>query len=211
MAIDLENFQQFLLDSRHSERTISGYLVDLHLFARWFEQTNGEELTPQNLTPSDVREYKQFQLNIQKAKATKINRHLSALRAYGNWAKKTGQVTYNPSDGTKSVAQQPHAPKWLGRKEQAAIIREAERRIQSAKTEAGKRQAIRDHTMMIVLLKSILQARFIASLQKFGNGLSPSELSVSGRTCTDSLPCKSETPPPNSYIVNGRGRNVIYV
>ena len=61
------------------------------------------------------------------------------------------------------------------------------------------------------VVKSILQARFIASLQKFGNGSSTSELSVSGRTCTDSSPCKSETPPPNPYIVNGRGRNVIYV
>ena len=61
------------------------------------------------------------------------------------------------------------------------------------------------------VVKSILQARFITSLQKFGNGSSTSELSVSGRTCTDSSPCKSETPPPNPYIINRRGRNVVYV
>jgi len=58
---------------------------------------------------------------------------------------------------------------------------------------------------------SILQSRFIASLQKFGNGSSTSELSVSGRTDADSSPCQSETPPPNPHIANRRGKNVVIV
>ena len=32
-----------------------GYLTDLPIFARWFEQTNGEELSLLSLTPTDIR------------------------------------------------------------------------------------------------------------------------------------------------------------
>jgi putative transposase len=63
----------------------------------------------------------------------------------------------------------------------------------------------------VAIVESILDARFIASLQKFGNGSSTSELSVSGRTDADSSPCQSETPPPNPHIANRRGKNVVYV
>lgn len=162
---DFETFRQYLVGLELSERTIKGYLTDLNIFARWFEQTNQEELSPQSLTPTDIREYKQFLLVVQKAKATTINRHLSALRAYGNWAKVAGVIPYNPVDGIKSIDQQSHAPKWLDRKQQAAIIREAESRVQSAKTEAGKRQAIRDHCVLIVLLNTGLRVSELVALE----------------------------------------------
>jgi site-specific recombinase XerC len=55
--------------------------------------------------------YKQYLLNIQKAKATTINRHLAALRSFTAWAKTTGKATYNPAEGIKGISQQKHAPK----------------------------------------------------------------------------------------------------
>ena len=94
-----------------------------------------------------------------------INRHLSALRAYGEWAKNSGSVPYNPIDGIKSVAQQKHAPKWLDRREQAALQREAERRIQSAKTEPAKRQAIRDYSILIILMNTGLRVSELINLE----------------------------------------------
>jgi len=72
MEINLNAFTQFLEDAGKSEQTISGYIANLGIFARWFEQTNGELLRSDNLTPTDVREYKQDLLNIQKAKATTV-------------------------------------------------------------------------------------------------------------------------------------------
>jgi site-specific recombinase XerD len=110
---DLETFREYLVGLELSERTIQGYLTNLNVFTRWFEQTNEEGLTPHSLTPTDAREYKHFLLVVQKAKATTINRHLTALRAYANWAKTIGVITYNPVDGIKSIGQQSHAPKWL--------------------------------------------------------------------------------------------------
>lgn len=165
MSCDFEPFREYLMQLGRSERTIAGYLIDIHTFACWFEQTNGYPLAPDNLTPTDVREYRQFLLNIRKVKASTINRHLAALRAYGLWAKSCGHVPYNPVDGIKSIAQQKHAPKWLDRRDQAAILREAERRVQSAKTEPAKRQAIRDQCILVTLLNTGLRVSELIDLE----------------------------------------------
>ncbi len=165
MQATFDAFTRFLKDAGKSERTISGYIADLGIFARWFEMTNGEALRPDNLTPTDVREYKQYLLHIQKAKATTINRHLAALRSYAAWAKTTGSAVYNPAEGIKGISQQKHAPKWLDRKEQAAVLREGERRVQAAKTEPAKRQAIRDHCILVVLLNTGLRVSELVGLE----------------------------------------------
>jgi site-specific recombinase XerD len=165
MSCDFEPFRAHLVSSGKSNRTIVGYLTDLNTFAGWFQQTNGYALSPDHLTPTDIREYRQFLLNVQKAKASTINRHLSALRTYGTWAKSSGTVSYNPVDGIKSIAQQKHAPKWLDRKEQAALQREAERRTQAAKTEPAKRQAVRDQCILIVLMNTGLRVSELINLE----------------------------------------------
>ena len=165
MSRDFELFREYLNQLGRAERTIDGYLIDLHTFAGWFEQTTGYLLAPDNLTPTDVREYRQFLLNIRKAKASTINRHLAALRAYGLWAKTCGGVPYNPVEGIKSIAQQKHAPKWLDRREQAAVLRESERRIQAARTEPAKRQAIRDYCILVTLLNTGLRVSELIDLE----------------------------------------------
>ena len=126
MSCEFEPFQEYLVRLGRSERTVAGYLIDIRTFSYWFEQTNGYPLTPDNLTPTDVREYRQFLLNVRKAKASTINRHLAVLRAYGLWAKNSGSIQYNPVEGIKSIAQQKHAPKWLDRREQAALAKSGE-------------------------------------------------------------------------------------
>ncbi len=165
MSCDFEPFRAHLVSLGRSDRTVAGYLIDIKTFAFWFAQTNGYPLAPENLTPTDVREYRQFLLNIQKAKASTINRQLAVLRAYGLWAKSSGSVPYNPVDGVKSIAQQKYAPRWLDRREQAALQRESERRIQVAKTEPAKRQAIRDHCILVVLLNTGLRVSELVNLE----------------------------------------------
>lgn len=165
MSCDFEPFRSHLISLGRSNRTVAGYLIDMKTFATWFEQTNGYSLAPDNLTPTDAREYRHFLLNVRKAKASTINRQLAVLRAYGLWAKSSGTVPYNPVDGIKSIAQQKHAPKWLDRREQAALQREAERRIQAAKTEPSKRQAIRDHCILVVLLNTGLRVSELTNLE----------------------------------------------
>ncbi len=165
MDNDFSLLKNYFMNEGKAELTIHGYLSDLDHFCRWFSQTNGEVLTPQNLTSIDIREYRQYLLNVRQAKPTTINRHLSAIRAYCSWAKSAGLASYNPIEGIKSVAQQSHAPKWLDKKEQAAIIREVERRVQGGKTEPAKRQAMRDYAILIVLLNTGLRVSELVNLE----------------------------------------------
>ena len=69
----LVDFRHYLVDSHRSERTVTGYSHDLALFARWFEQTHAKPLTPQALTPGDVKNYKQRLLKVTKAAPATIN------------------------------------------------------------------------------------------------------------------------------------------
>jgi site-specific recombinase XerD len=163
--MDLSPFQTYLTESGRAERTTFGYLKDMELFAKWFEQTNGEELAPKNLTPTDIREYRQYLVSVKKSKPSTINRHLSAIRAFSNWAKDSGAISHSPADRIKSIAQQSQAPKWLDKKEQAALIREVEKRVLAARTEPAKRQAIRDQAILVILLNTGLRVSELVELE----------------------------------------------
>ncbi|MBU2611620.1 MAG: site-specific integrase [Chloroflexi bacterium] len=139
----LDSFAEYLRFQNRSPATVKGYCADLIAFAAWFEQSNGDELTPQRLTPTDVREYRQFLLQ-RGAKPATINRHLAAIRAWIAWARANGLTDYNPTNGVKDVEQQKLAPQWLDKRQQAALLKELERDLAAARTEAAKRQAVRD-------------------------------------------------------------------
>lgn len=161
----LADFRQYLIDADRSPRTVEGYSRDLTLFARWFGQSNGYRLIPERLTPTDAREYKQKSLHVDKASPATINRRLAALRAYVNWALNEGFIEYDPISAIKSVEEQPVAPKWLTRQEQARVTREVENALNAARTGAAKRQAIRDQAIVTLLLHTGLRVGELISLE----------------------------------------------
>ncbi len=59
-SASINKFTAYLQQQDRSPKTIQGYISDLQSFARWFNQSNGEKLTERNLTPTDVREYRQW-------------------------------------------------------------------------------------------------------------------------------------------------------
>ncbi|MBI3764032.1 MAG: tyrosine-type recombinase/integrase [Chloroflexi bacterium] len=73
-------------------------------------------------------------------------------------------IDTDPLDGVRSVDQQPLSPKWLEKKEQGKLVREAERSI-NAKTDAGKRQALRDRAIVVLLLHTGLRVGELCNLQ----------------------------------------------
>lgn len=159
-----DDFTQYLLDSGRGERTIRAYAQDLRHFFCWFQETNGEQPTLQTITPTDLKEFRQYMLITQKSKPATVNRRLAAIRVYLNWARETGQIDHDPARNVKGVDTSPLAPRWLDRRQQAAIVREAEKGVQVARTFVSTITAIRDHAILIVLMHTGLRVSELCAL-----------------------------------------------
>ena len=131
--LHLEEFQAYLLAEDRSPVTITGYVGDVRLFAQWFEKQSKEPLTPGALTNEAVRGYKQYLLE-QGNKPKTINRRLAALAAYAHWLEQAGYVknARNPVQGVKAVREVALAPKWLDKKQRAALLRAVDKEVEDA-------------------------------------------------------------------------------
>jgi site-specific recombinase XerD len=132
-ALHLDEFQAYLLTEDRSPVTIAGYVGDVSLFARWYEKQHKEVLAPELLTNEAVWGYKQYLLD-QANKPKTINRRLAALAAYAHWLDQAGYVknARNPVQGVKAVRETELAPKWLDRKQRAALLRAVDKEVEDA-------------------------------------------------------------------------------
>jgi len=132
-TLHLDEFQAYLLTEDRSPVTIAGYLGDVRLFAQWYEGHYREALIPASLTNEAVRNYKQHLLD-QAAKPKTINRRLAALAAYAHWLEQAGYVrnVRNPVQGVKAVKEAVLAPKWLDKKQRAALLRAVDKEVEDA-------------------------------------------------------------------------------
>ena len=172
----LEEFREYLDSQDISPRTIKGYLVDLHQFQRWFEQTNGEAMTMRRITPTDVKEYKHFLLNVKRRKAGTVNRRLAALSSLVRWARRTGQIQGDPTEFIKAVPAVSPGPKWLDRKQQYALFRAIEKDLELAQNHYPKRYVTRRRDASLVLFLLHTGLRLSEAL-----GLRMSDLQLSER------------------------------
>jgi site-specific recombinase XerD len=164
--ITLKDFEQHLRGADRSENTITGYGDDLADFAKWFETTNTEPLTPANITPSDVRAYKQHLLN-RKLKLATINRRLASLSAYARWAIEAGQIESDPTAKIQPVKQVQAGPKWLDRKQRFVLQRIVEQQVQLAAVRPEGRRSLwrlRDAMLITVMTHTGLRVAEVAGL-----------------------------------------------
>ena len=103
----VDRFLQDLQRQETSPNTRRSYQLDLQHFASWFARTLGEGFSPEAVTPTDVREYRGYLLNVEKRQPATVNRRLAALRRFFQWAKATGLVKELPTDDVKGVACRP--------------------------------------------------------------------------------------------------------
>jgi len=162
--VSFRQFTEYLTTQDRSPVTIRGYLADLEKFARWFEQTNGEMLTPQNLTAADLREYRQYLLTVQRAKPATINRALSAVRAYAAWAHTEGIIPANPVANIRGEKTGKPRPRWLTKQEEFRVQRELEKAVSAANTEQRRLRAIRDRSIVTLLLHTGLRVSELCAL-----------------------------------------------
>jgi site-specific recombinase XerD len=156
-----EEIELFLADLQRQEAsplTLRNYLSDLESFAGWFRTTLGQGLSVKEITPTDIREYRSYLLNVKARKAATVNRHLAAIRKFCQWAHGTGRIRELPTEGVKGVAASSTAPRWLPKRDVDRLLREAEREPSSYK---GKRNL----ALLLFLRHTGLRVSELASLR----------------------------------------------
>ena len=184
----LQRFIEHLRSQDRSERTIKSYSSDLKLFARWFHETSREELTPQSITPIDLREYKRYLLEDRGFKPATVNRRLVSISAFCKWAREQGLADGNPCDDIRIVPKVRAAPKWLTKREQYALVRAVQKANRS-----------RDEALIMLMLHTGLRVSEVSNLRIGDISISPrkGEIIVRGGKGE-----KFRTVPLNSNVRN---------
>src|SRR5215210_6068819 len=94
----VEQFFQALQSQGAAELTIRNYRSDLAHFGKWFEGSNAEPFSPAAITPTDIRDYRSYLLNVERRAPATIQRRLAALRKFFLWVQAQGMVTDSPTD-----------------------------------------------------------------------------------------------------------------
>ena len=131
--LHLNEFRAYLLAEDRSPVTIVGYMGDMRLFGQWFEKQYQESLSLSGLTNEAIRGYRQYLLELANKSKT-INRRLASLATYAHWLEQSGYVKNgrNPVQGVKAVKEVVMAPKWLDKKQRAALLRSIDKEVDDA-------------------------------------------------------------------------------
>jgi len=120
----LLNFALFLEEAERSSVTIKNYLCDLNYFVKWFELHTEQKISPDKITPTDLRDYKHYLSEVLLLKPKTVNRKLSSLKSFLNWACTEELI---PEHRTPRIPQpireEKVGPQWLDRNEQHALVR----------------------------------------------------------------------------------------
>lgn len=166
MRKEFNDFKQYLQETDKSQNTIRGYLHDIDAFAEWFMITNHKEFVPEEVTPIDLREYRQ-QLLLKKRAHSTANRHLASLSAYFSWLLDKGKLRRDPSDDIKALPLPDPQPRWLDKREQFTLMRAVEKDLQLARQRYPKRwkDRQRDYTIMVLMLNTGLRLSEVVALE----------------------------------------------
>lgn len=150
----IDQFENYLHSHDRSNNTINSYRRDLRLFNKWFHLHNGEEALPPNITPIDVREYKEQLQTVDNQKPASINRKLASLSVFCKWAMEEELITSNPAENIREVKHSEPLIRWLDKKEQYALLRAVQ-----------KDGSTRDITIILLLLNTGLRVSELSHLR----------------------------------------------
>ncbi|HEX2952465.1 MAG TPA: tyrosine-type recombinase/integrase [Bacillota bacterium] len=110
----LENFMGYLQSEGKKEHTIKSYRSDLLQFTHWLQKTGaGQDLEPSALTQLNIAKYKIYMISDLKRQPSGINRALSAIGAFCEWAQNDGIITENPAIRIHQTKAMKKPPKVL--------------------------------------------------------------------------------------------------
>lgn len=159
-----------LASAGRSPLTVKAARSDLTGFVLWWETRRHRPFDPALLLDSDLREWRIKRQRDDAAAPSTINRALSTIRAYCNWARLSGLMTENPTEGMEAVPAAPLAPRSLPAEAVDAILR-------AARNEPDERLRLRDEALLALLIYAGLRAQECCDIQL-------RDLDISGGTVT---------------------------
>ena len=105
----LKKFKFYLTRQDLSERTIRGYLNDLHYFQEWTTSLYDQPLSFLQASFSDLSAFRQSLLTTKRQKPAAVNRRIQALKRFFNWASDKDLISENPAAKLRFIRRQ--APK----------------------------------------------------------------------------------------------------
>ena len=108
----LNVFVDYLNKSDKSSGTISTYTANIIGFIKYYVESYGEEFIPENVIMMDLKDYRNYLLNIKRQKASTINNKIAALKEYFFFLQSNGIIKDNPAENMKKIrTNKPTAPK----------------------------------------------------------------------------------------------------
>lgn len=145
--------EEFIQDRKlgFKEKSIKTYYNELLKFAAWFEENAERKFHPQEITPIDLKQYREHLM--QTKKPTTVNKAVASLKNFCKWAVAQGYIESNPGERIGFVPVQRGLPKWLDRKEQYRLIRVAEK------------DSPRNYALVMVMLHAGLRVQEVSDLR----------------------------------------------
>jgi site-specific recombinase XerD len=120
----IDAFTEYLEVNDKASGTIEIYRKNLKDFIKYYIGTYETEFTPNDVIMMDLKDYRNYLLNVKRQKATTINNKLAAIREYFLFLESKGIVKDNPTANLKKIrTNKPTAPKSFSKKEFRKIKR----------------------------------------------------------------------------------------
>lgn len=108
----LDTFIDYLDRNDKSPGTISTYTTNIKDFIKYYTESYDEEFIPENVIMMDLKDYRNYLLNIRRQKASTINNKIAVLKEYFFFLKSNGIIKNNPAENLKKIrTNKPVAPK----------------------------------------------------------------------------------------------------
>ncbi len=109
----LRAFADDLTREDKSPITVRNYVNDISLFARWVQETYGEDLDLTKTCERDIIEYRAYLVTTKAAAPSTINRRLASLVKFFNFCISQKLAKTNPAQGIKGISVSLPPPKAL--------------------------------------------------------------------------------------------------
>ena len=120
----IDAFVEYLEANDKASGTIKTYKKNIKDFIKYYIETYGEDFIPDNVIMMDLKDYRNYLLNVKRQKASTINNKIATLKQYFSFLQTSHIITNDPSKNIKKIrTNKPTAPKSFSKKEFRKIKR----------------------------------------------------------------------------------------